>query len=323
MPLQGFLSFDLNNRGLLNYLLLPLSAIFYLGSKLRLLLFKTALLRRYTPEIPLIVVGNISVGGTGKTPIVIALVQYFKQQGKRVGVVSRGYAGAHKNTSLLVNQHTDASQSGDEPLLIALQTQVAVMVNKNRVHAVQDLISKFALDLLISDDGLQHYAMGRTVEIAVIDGIDKFGNGFYLPAGPLREPIKRLESVDFVIHNGEPIAGQITSKLIAKYFVNIASGAQKPLDFFADKNCNAVAAISHPQRFFDTLTALKIKLKPRFFPDHYAYTAKNLNFNNDNPLLMTAKDYVKCKAFATDNMWYLSVEADLSEDFLTQLTSKL
>jgi len=190
---------SLDTRGIVNYLLLPVSGIFYLLSRFRKFLYKVKLLTTYDFNVDVIVVGNITVGGSGKTPIVIALAKHFRQQGKRVGVVSRGYGGSHQQGSLSVNQNTEAQLSGDEPLLIAIQAQVPVMVNTDRAQAVKDLIIEHNVDLVISDDGLQHYAMGRQVEIVVVDGKRRFGNGFFLPAGPLRESESRLKTVDLLL----------------------------------------------------------------------------------------------------------------------------
>lgn len=274
-------------------------------------------------NVPVVVVGNITVGGSGKTPIVIALANHFRQQGKQVGVVSRGYRGSHQQGSLSVDQNTEAQLSGDEPLLIAIQSQVPVMVNADRAQAVKDLIIEHSVDLVISDDGLQHYAMGRQVEIAVVDGERRFGNGFFLPAGPLRESPSRLKTMDFVINNGAQHTGEITSILKPIKFVNVATSEEQMLDFFNDQTCHAVAGIGHPQRFFDTLTQLGIKVEAHAFADHHAFTQTDLAFDDDYPILMTAKDCVKCREFATDQMWYLQVEAELSDDFLTELTNKL
>jgi tetraacyldisaccharide 4'-kinase len=314
---------DLNTRGLVNYLLLPISGVFYLLSTFRKFFYQIGLFTTHHFDVPVIVVGNITVGGSGKTPIVIALVNYFKQQGKQVGVVSRGYGGSHQQGSLLVDQNIKASESGDEPLLIATQTQVAVMVNKDRVQAVKDLINSHKIDLVISDDGLQHYAMGRNIEISVVDGKRRFGNGLFLPAGPLREPVSRLKNVDFVINNGASNVGEISSNLVPKAFVNVDTGEEKPLNFFKDQTVHGVAGIGHPQRFFDSLIELGVNVLPHIFADHYNYSQKDLEFSDNHPILMTAKDCVKCKEFATDQMWYLQVEADLSDDFLKQLTNEL
>lgn len=314
---------DLNKRKFINYCLLPISAVFYSVFQLRRILYRIGILRTHHFDIPVIVVGNITVGGSGKTPIVIALVEHFKVQGKKVGVVSRGYGGTHKKGSLLLDATTQASLSGDEPMLIYQQTKVAVMVNKNRAQAVQDLITQQGVDIVISDDGLQHYAMGRQVEIAVINGKQRFGNGFFLPAGSLREPISRLKSVDFILNNGALSAGEYKVELMPMKFINLVTKAQKPLDFFTGKTCYAVAGIGVPQRFFDTLSGLGIIPKPQAFPDHHPFTKSDLNFSKEYPIIMTAKDCVKCSQFATDQMWYLHSEVDLSDDFLTKLEFKL
>ena len=314
---------DLNSRGFFNYLLLPLSGLFYCLVKLRCLAYRFGLLKTHQFDKPVIVVGNITLGGSGKTPIVIALVKHLEQLGKKVGVVSRGYGGQHKTGSLLVEKNTQAIESGDEPLLIATETNARVMVNKNRAKAVEHLIQRHAVDVIISDDGLQHYAMDRNIEISIVNGKTRFGNGFLLPAGPLREPISRHKSVDFIINNGGFHAGEVTSTLVAKKFINLATGITKPLNYFKGQTCHGVAGIGHPQHFFDMLNTLDIKTHAHSFRDHYLYKPDDLVFGDDFPIIMTAKDCVKCRPFATENMWYLQVQAELSEDFLTKLDNKL
>ena len=197
------------------------------------------------------------------------------------------------------------------------------MVNKDRPQAVKDLVMHHNVELVVSDDGLQHYAMGRDIEIAVVDGKRRFGNGFFLPAGPLRESKSRLKTVDFVINNGEYHSGEVTSILKPLMFINVATNEQQSLDFFSQQNCHCVAGIGYPGRFFDTLARLGIKAKKHSFNDHHAFTQSDLIFDDDYPILMTAKDCVKCIEFATDKMWYLHVEAELGDDFLTELTNKL
>ncbi len=313
---------DLTKRGLVNYALLPVAGVFYVLSGLRRFLYKIGWFATHHFEVPIIVVGNITLGGTGKTPIVMALVDFFTQQGRKVGVVSRGYGGQHRAGSLWVNAHTCPTQSGDEPLLIARQTQAVVMVNKNRALAVADLLRRFELDLIISDDGLQHYAMARTVEIVALDN-RRFGNGFLLPAGMLRELPARLKTVDFVINNGVARAGEIALKLVPKWFVNVATGERESVDFFAHQTCDGVAGIGNPARFFDTLKQLKIEVIAHPFADHHPFCAQDLAFENPYPILMTAKDYVKCAQFANAQMWYLQVEAVFDADFFQQLSAKL
>ncbi|CAB9542499.1 Tetraacyldisaccharide 4'-kinase (EC [Bathymodiolus brooksi thiotrophic gill symbiont] len=302
---------DLNTSSIVHYLLLPLSVVFYVLSLIRRGLYRLGLFTTHQFSVPVIVVGNITVGGTGKTPIVIALVEHFKQQGKKVGVVSRGYGGKlQDSTSQLVDEHSRTDRVGDEPMLIYQQTKVAVMVNKNRAQAVQDLITQHKVGIVISDDGLQHYGMGRAVEICVENG---FGNGFLLPAGPLRESKKRLKSVDFVMQSIlKPIA-----------FINLKTQQKQPLDYFQGQTCHAVAGIGKPNKFFSTLIDLGIHLIQHPFKDHHLFVAHDLNFKETHPILMTAKDCVKCTPFIDENMWVLQVEAQLDEDFLQQLDAKL
>ena len=314
---------DLNTRGVVNYLLWPVSGVFYVLSKIRRALYHLGIFRTNRFKVPVVVVGNITVGGSGKTPVVIKLVEYFKQQGRQVGVVSRGYGGSHSNASLLVNADTSALVSGDEPLLIATQTGVPVMVNKCRSQAVQDLIERHQVDVVISDDGLQHYAMDRTVEISVVDGHRRFGNGFFLPAGPLREPLSRHKNVDFVINNGSVFPGEISAQIKPINFVHLITGEKKPLDFFNQKACHGVAGIGHPQRFFQTLTQLGVEVQKHEFTDHYQYQSKDLEFDDNHPIIMTAKDWVKCRDFANDKMYYLEIDLDISEDFFTNLAAKI
>jgi tetraacyldisaccharide 4'-kinase len=314
---------DLNTRGVVSYLLWPVSGVFYVLSRIRRSLYHFGIFRTNRFKVPVVVVGNITVGGSGKTPIVIKLVEYFKQQGRRVGVVSRGYGGSHTNASLLVNADTNVLVSGDEPLLIATQTQVPVMVNKCRSQAVQDLIEQHQVEIVVSDDGLQHYAMSRTVEIAVIDGHRRFGNGFFLPAGPLRESLSRLKSVDFVVNNGSVFPGEISAQIKPTHFVNLITGEKKPLDFFSHQTCHGVAGIGYPQRFFQTLMQLGVEVQQHEFTDHYQYQVKDLEFDDNHPIIMTAKDWVKCRDFANEKMYYLEIDLDISDDFFTNLTAKI
>jgi tetraacyldisaccharide 4'-kinase len=314
---------NLNTRGFVNYLLLPISGVFYLLSKIRQAFYRIRIFRINQFDVPIVVVGNITVGGSGKTPIVIKLVDYLQQQGKKVGVVSRGYGGSHTGKSLLVNPNTLATVSGDEPLLIATQTGAAVMVNKDRSQAVRDLINQQQPDVIISDDGLQHYAMGRAVEIAVVDGNRRFGNGFFLPAGPLRESQNRLKSVDFVINNGSAYAGEVSAQLKPTTLIHILSGEEYPLDFFKHQHCHGVAGIGHPDRFFNTLAQLGIQVEKHDFPDHYQYQSNDLEFAEDYQIIMTAKDWVKCREFANNKMYYLKVDLEIDKNFLNELVKKL
>lgn len=263
--------------------------------------------------IPIIVVGNISVGGVGKTPLVIALAKACQQQGLRVGIVSRGYRAKIKRFPHMVSRYDDAAIVGDEPLLLARRTACPVVIAPKRIDAVDFLLREERCDIIISDDGLQHYAMGRTLEIAVIDGQRGLGNGFCLPAGPLRESRKRLQQVDLLVVNQGtwPQAHNMQLKPLAiQQVIN-----DKPIEKEdLQQPVAAVAAIGNPQRFFNTLDDLAIAHKPYAFSDHHPFCPYELQLT-ENTLIMTEKDAVKCRAFAQDNWYYLSVEANLDESF--------
>ena len=309
--------------GLANFLLLPFSFIFFLIYNIRLWLYKLGWLKIKTFKLPVIVVGNITTGGTGKTPIVISIANYFATRNKTVGIVSRGYGGKYTQEALEVTSISDPAECGDEPLLIKQQTHAVVIVVRKRSKAVDFLIQNHSVDIIISDDGLQHYSMGRSIEIAVIDGYHRLGNGLFLPAGPLRESKKRLKSVDFVINNGSYSDGEVSSQIEPECFINLVTNEKKEVDFFKSETCYAVAAIGTPENFYSLLKKLGVNVITKAFPDHYSFDQSDLTFDEDYPILMTAKDCVKCNQFATNRMWYLSVNANISPDFYKQLESKL
>lgn len=315
----------INHRkfGIVNFLLLPLSLVFFVFSKIHFWLYKSNILKVNNSKVPIVVVGNITAGGTGKTPIVIAMANYFESKNKKVGVVSRGYGGRYAEESMEVLSSSDPIECGDEPLLIKLKTKALVVVAKKRSKAVQYLNNNYPLDVIISDDGLQHYSMGRQIEIAVIDGNSRLGNGLFLPSGPLRESKKRLKSVDFIINNGSSSDGEISSQLEAQSYINIVTKEKRDLDFFKDKKCYAVAGIGKPDNFFSMLRVLGVEVISKSFPDHYQFNEKDLSFHNEYPIIMTSKDCVKCSQFASDQMWYLDTNAKIDSDFYHQLELKL
>ena len=322
--MSSILSFVNHSKfGLANFLLLPFSVVFFIFCNMRLWLYKLGLLKVNVSPLPVIVVGNITAGGTGKTPIVIAIANYFVSQNKKVGIVSRGYGGKYTQESMEVTLLSDPIECGDEPLLIKQLTEVPVVVAKKRSSAIEFLIKNYLLDMIISDDGLQHYSMGRDIEIAVIDGHNRLGNGWFLPAGPLREAKRRLKSVDFIINNGSSADGEVSSQLEAESYTNLLTSETKKLDYFKNINCYAVAGIGSPENFYKMLEDQGAKLTTKSFPDHHLFIKDDLLFKEDYPILMTAKDCVKCKHFATSQMWYLNVSAKLSLDFYEQLESKL
>lgn len=271
------------------------------------------------PSVPVIVVGNLTVGGVGKTPLVIALVQAFQAKGVRVGVVSRGYKATVKHFPYAVTVADNPQTVGDEPLLIVKQTGCPLVIAPDRTKAIQQLVADFACELIISDDGLQHYAMGRMIEIAVMDGQRGVGNGFCLPAGPLRERISRLNKVDFLITNGVnkhkvyQHDKAYTMHLNAQSFLRVKDETDIPVDQI-ESPIIAVAAIGHPARFFSLLTDLGLTFTPHIFRDHYFFSEKDLAFNTKS-LIMTEKDAVKCQLYAKDFWYFLRVQATLEESF--------
>ncbi|CUX96613.1 tetraacyldisaccharide 4'-kinase [Candidatus Doolittlea endobia] len=263
--------------------------------------------------LPIVVVGNLTAGGNGKTPMVLWLVTQLQQRGWRVGVVSRGYGGQAARYPLLLNETTTSDQCGDEPLLIWQRTGAPVAVAPRRVEAVAALLYTQPLDVVVTDDGLQHYALGRDIEWVVIDGQRRFGNGWCLPAGPMREWVGRLRTVQAVIVNGgEARPGELPMRLVASAAINLLSGERRALGSLSP--IVAIAGISHPARFFATIrTGGVTPVRMVAFNDHQAYHQQMLDtlVSSEEQLLMTEKDAVKCRAFARTNWWYLPVDAQL------------
>ena len=300
------------------WMLLPLSWLFCTVAALRRYLYARGWLESFAVGKPLVIVGNISVGGTGKTPLIIALCEYLMQQGIRPGVVSRGY-GASISGVYSVAPDDDAARCGDEPLLIRQRTGCPVVIGSDRVAAAEKLLAEHACDAVLSDDGLQHYRMRRDIEIAVVDAARKFGNGFCLPAGPLREAESRLDSVDMIVHHGSS-DDEPRFSLEFENPVNLLSRETRPLVSFSETPVHAVAGIGHPQRFFSQLRDHGLQVIEHAFPDHHAYSADDFLFGNGTPILMTEKDAVKCINLQSiqgmdavlERCWKLPVSAQLS-----------
>lgn len=273
--------------------------------------------------LPVVVVGNLSIGGAGKTPLVMALVDGLRARGWRPGVVSRGYGGKAPGPERVL-PGSDPARVGDEPCLIAGRSQAPVAVARRRRAAVELLELSREVDVVIADDGLQHYALPRAVEILVIDGRRRFGNGLLLPAGPLREPLERAASCDFRVVNGDPAdAGEVPMQLLLGDAHALDDAAHRPLHEFAGQRVHALAGIGDPERFFAALRAHGIDVVPHPFPDHHAFRAADLRFAEALPLLMTEKDAVKCRAFAAPGRWYVPVRGVLPEPFLDALDARL
>lgn len=309
--------------GFWHALLIPLSWLFRLATACRRQAYACGLLKSYPSAVPLVVVGNISVGGAGKTPLVIWLAQQLKQAGFRPGIISRGYGGKPQGVRA-VDANSAAAVVGDEPLLLFRRSACPVWVGADRVAACRALLAAHPeCDVLISDDGLQHYRMRRDVELVVIDAERKFGNGRLLPAGPLREPVQRLNKVDALVYNGGSEDGY-AMRLRPGVITRLSDGKPLPsLKNWQDQTVHAVAGIGNPQRFFRQLQALGLTVEAHAFPDHHAYVAADLAFAGDAPLLMTEKDAVKCTDFARPNWWYLPVEAEVDAALATAVVLKL
>ncbi len=300
-----------NSRPLL---LLPFAALYGGVARARRLR-----LQAQAPRLPLpiIVVGNISVGGTGKTPLTIALVEALRAWGWRPGVISRGYGGRAPRYPWTVDGDGDPLHSGDEPLLIARRTGCPVVVDPDRIAAAQALLGQ-GVDIVVSDDGLQHYRLPRDVEICVVDGQRGLGNGALLPAGPLRESAMRLAEVDLIVVNGGGWRAATTTPQVAMQLqlgdaINLRDGTRRALADFRGERLHAVAGIGHPPRFFEALQQQGLQLQQHAFADHHRYRPGDLQFGDEAPVLMTEKDAVKCRSFATARQWAVPVTARIDE----------
>ncbi|MEH6570350.1 MAG: tetraacyldisaccharide 4'-kinase [Halioglobus sp.] len=291
------------------YLLRPLEFVFRCVVALRKSLYRSGLVKQFTPSKPVVIVGNITVGGTGKTPIVLALIEYLQLQGIRPGLVSRGYGSSRSNYPYSVSRHSTAEDCGDEALLIYQRTGCPCVVSPQRVDAVRQLLSDFDVDVILSDDGLQHYALARHMEIAVLDETRRIGNGFCLPAGPLREPASRLRKVDYVLYRGS-LKPDLGVQYVAIALVHLVTGrAIAVAPDTLEREVYAVSGIGQPEQFYQTLRESGFQLDVRTFGDHHAYSSGDFAGLEDKPIIMTEKDAVKCRGFLGDNAWYLKIEA--------------
>lgn len=289
--------------------LAPLSLAYGAVTGARRFLYAKGLRRTIRVARPVIVVGNLTVGGTGKTPLVCWLAARLAERGFAPGVVTRGYGGSLEGVRL-VRAADDAQEMGDEPILIARRTGAPVAVGRNRPAASQ-LLVEAGCDVIVSDDGLQHYRLARDCEIVVVDGDRRFGNGWLLPAGPLRESRARLRGADAVVVNGgtEPLAGAIGMRLEAADAVTLDGAQTRPLARFAGLEVHAVAGIGHPERFFRLLRSRGIGVIEHALPDHAPIAPADIDFPDSRPVLMTEKDAVKCRHAADERHWYVPVSA--------------
>ena len=319
----------------LTLLLIPFSWLFGALAALRRTLYNVGILRRVRLPVPVIVVGNISVGGTGKTPLVLWLVEQLRAAGHTPGIISRGYLalGTSVRTARPVAAHDDAALCGDEPVLLARRSGCPVWIGADRVAVAQALLSAHPqCSVIVSDDGLQHYRLARDAEIAVIDGTRGHGNGFLLPAGPLREPPSRLNNVDAVVIRGDELpsaptvttAPQFTLSMTPGVFYNLRN-PQRTVDahYFRGRRVHAAAGIGNPQHFFDTLSKLGLEFTAHSFPDHHPYAPADLAFENCDAVVMTEKDAVKYERYADDKHWALRIAATLDAALVPLLLDRI
>ena len=305
------------------YLLYPFSFIFsYLTSRRRRKYIKNKKIS-YKSDIPIVVVGNLTIGGTGKTPLVKYIANELADRGYKPGIVSRGYGGKFKET-LQVTNETSVNETGDEAQILS-KLNFPFYIDKNRVRAIKKLIKDHDCDVVISDDGLQHYKMGRHIEIAVIDGKRRFGNNLTFPAGPLRESKNRLNSVDFIVNNSGPTEeGEFLMNISPTKFVHLKSGKSYSVDKWPmHKQIHAVAGLGNPGRFFDLLDKLGFDSIRHPFPDHHNFSSSDIFYLDHLPIVMTEKDASKCKDFDNNKIWYLTIDADVTNKFIDKLDKKI
>ncbi len=309
----------------LHLILWPLSVLFAVLAASRRTLYRLGILTSYHLPVPVIIVGNISVGGTGKTPLSLALAEQLIKHGKHPLIISRGYGGTASG-SLAVDSNASAVSCGDEPLLMARRGICPVWIGRDRVAtAIAALQAHPECDVILSDDGLQHYRLQRDVELLVVDGIRRFGNQQLLPAGPLRESVSRLNSVDAVVVNGgTALNGEYAMQLTGSRFYNLLDPTRTvTAQELQGLRCHAVAGIGNPQRYFDALRTLGLDCVNHPYPDHHAYTAAELDYAACDALLLTEKDAVKCATFADARYWVLRVDAQIDPALIALILRKM
>ncbi|MFK5914580.1 MAG: tetraacyldisaccharide 4'-kinase [Woeseiaceae bacterium] len=308
------------NKSGLTLILLPISWLYCILVQIRRIFYRLHVFKTTHLDVPVIIVGNITIGGTGKTPLVIELANFLKKHGYRPGIISRGYGGKAKTWPQQVRMDGDPSMVGDEAILIARRTQCPMAVGPNRVASAQALLKFHDCNVILSDDGMQHYALGRDIEIAVIDGVRRYGNEHCLPAGPLREPISRIDQVNFKVTNGRAAPDEFAMSYEAQKLCR----ADDPdvtlnIDSLKNQTVHAIAGIGNPQRFFDNLKAGGLDIIEHAFPDHYPFKKSDLDFGEIQPIVITEKDAVKCQRFYLHNVWYQPIKAVLDNQFTEQL----
>lgn len=322
--MQKFIHYLWYRPNLLKYILWPLSLLYRFIIAIRHLFYLTGIFKSHRVAVPVVIVGNVTVGGTGKTPLVITLVKALKNQGFRPGVITRGYRGKASTWPQTVTEKSNAVLVGDEAVLIAQNTQVPVIAGPNRVQSANQLVRDFQCDVIVSDDGLQHYALQRDIEIAVIDSTRRNGNGLCLPAGPLREPQKRFRSVDFIVANGLSRVGEYPMQFCLDEIISLQNETKRYcLDDFKHKTIVAIAGIGNPDRFFESLRAANLIFSTRVFKDHHHFTKNDIDVEAESVVVMTEKDAVKCREISDERHFYARGHAVVAEKLCEDVVGRL
>lgn len=328
MSLRGRLELALNRiwygQAPVPLVLRALAGVYALALVFRRRLYQWGLKRTDHLPVPVLVVGNITVGGTGKTPLTAWLATELVRRGWRPGIVSRGYGGSERATVVLPLD-ADPGRFGDEPVFLMRAANCPVAIGRRRADAARLLLARSACDVILCDDGLQHWSLGRDIEVLVVDGDRRFGNGLLLPAGPLREPTSRAARADFVVVNGTPASPEelpmhvAANRLVA---INDLTHAL-PIESFRGRAVHAVAGIGHPERFFRMLSGLGLEVVAHAFPDHHRYRREDFRFDRPLPIVMTEKDAVKCACFGLPEAYMVPIEVALPDGFADQLHKRL
>ena len=311
------------------WILYPLGICYRWIADLRRLLYRWRIRAVTVLPAPVVVVGNLTAGGTGKTPLVIWLAEALRHRGFAVGIVSRGYRGRAESWPQAVHPDSDPSLVGDEAVLLARTTHCPVSVGADRAKAAQALLAREQVDVLLADDGLQHYALGRIMEIVVVDGERGLGNGMCLPAGPLREGGDRLARASAVVVNGGDWGQDAATENFFRAATTVqdvrrlTGSARKPLESFRGMSVHAVAGIGHPERFFRMLTASGLQVIEHPLPDHGSIDAADLRFDDSRPVLMTEKDAVKCEHLAHGDVWCVPIKLSFQPEASSELMDRV
>ena len=308
------------SKNIFSLLLSPLSLIYISIIYLRYTLYQLGLISITKINVPTIVIGNIVAGGTGKTPLVIWLAKHFKDKGFLPGIVSRGYGGTYLSNIELVKPTSNPLLVGDEPVIIARNTNCPVVVAKKREKGAKELVEKYNCNIILCDDGMQHYSLARDIEIAVIDGQRRFGNNYCFPAGPLREPKSRIFKADLIVSKYNARTCEHKMDYTYHQLVSLNELSKTiPISDLHGMTVHAIAGINNPDHFFSYLRSHKLELIIHKFPDHYSYTEDDVKFDDNFPVVMTEKDAVKCLNYSSDKHWYIPISAELSKSFVCDL----